>query len=338
MNAKSERKSEASSATPRFVPILTAFRQTASEVTVREPGQRFLGAPRPLASEAQEDWEFAWLSAAAYAKISAGDRPTPSSKAASAAGQLATDPAVAQITDYADAQAALRNARWTAWSDFLDTNLLKKIENSHLRVEVWEKQDPASVAVTFGGTVFKSGKDWKSNLRWFTPAHDDEYTEIVRTFAPAFEKEYLRRANTHKGAYLRGATLYATGHSLGGGLAQQFAYCLPLNPSLPRVTKVYAFDPSPVTGFYSVEVATRNENKNKLLIDRIYERREVLSMVRSLTSVLRRPSAAHPCIRAVRYNLFHTPNLFHIPNPIAAHSIKQLACKLEEARRDSINA
>src|ERR1022692_2969377 len=36
-----------------------------------------------------------------------------------------------------------------------------------------------AVAVAFGGTVFTSGNDWKSNLRWFMPHHKDKYTQIV---------------------------------------------------------------------------------------------------------------------------------------------------------------
>src|SRR5450756_989101 len=81
MNKKVAGQSGVSGAAPRFVPILAALRQKSSEVTVREPGQRFLGAPEPLAAEAEQDWEFAWLSAAAYAKIRGADDPTPSSTA-----------------------------------------------------------------------------------------------------------------------------------------------------------------------------------------------------------------------------------------------------------------
>jgi hypothetical protein len=74
-------------------------------------------------------------------------------------------------------------------------------------------------------------------------------------------------------------------HSLGGGLAQEFAYSLPVGTfDAPRATKVYAFDPSPATGFLSVKRATRNENKKGLKTDRIYERGEVLAILRSITN------------------------------------------------------
>lgn len=121
------------------------------------------------------------------------------------------------------------------------------------------------------------------------------------------------------------ATLYSTGHSLGGGLAQQFAYALPDMQGVPRIQQVYAFDPSPVTGFFSVEKRLRDTNRKGLEIDRIYERGEILAIARSLTSLFWKPSAKAPAIRGVRYNLFYTCN------PVAGHSMKMLAGKLEAA-------
>jgi pimeloyl-ACP methyl ester carboxylesterase len=127
--------------------------------------------------------------------------------------------------------------------------------------------------------------------------------------------------------HLKDATIYSTGHSLGGGLAQQFAYSLPRNSRQRRVAQVYAFDPSPVTGFYSVDAALRDMNKAELCIDRIYERGEVLAILRSLTSLFIKPSASSPSIRGVRYSLFVSVD------PIRSHSILELASKIELAAR-----
>jgi hypothetical protein len=60
-------------------------------------------------------------------------------------------------------------------------------------------------------------------------------------------------------------------------LKSEFAYALPTHVNVPRVKKVFAFNPSPVTGFYSLDVTTRNNNKQDLAIDRICERCEVLA-------------------------------------------------------------
>jgi hypothetical protein len=88
---------------------------------------------------------------------------------------------------------------------------------------------------------------------------------------------------------------------------------------------VFAFDPSPVTGYYSVEKAIREHNRKTLSIDRIYERGEILAIVRSLTSVVVMPSETSPTIRGVRFSLFYPAN------PIAGHSMSELACRLNTA-------
>jgi hypothetical protein len=284
-----------------------AYRQTPNQVVFREPGQRRLGYPQPVGPEAKNDVEFAWLSQAAYQHISDGAE---------------NDPAGCP-----EATAALQNLGWKPWPNFPDAQLLEQMTISHLRVEVWVNPDLKSVAVTFGGTVFKSGKDWKSNLRWFIPFHNDEYTELVKKFAPAFVNEFAKRKEEPQWAFLKDAEIYATGHSLGGGLAQQFAYALPRDARVPRVTKVFAFDPSPVTGFYSLPSAIREYNSQFLFVDRIYERGEILAYLRSIESFVYPPSTRAPVIRQVRYDLFPTHN------PIAGHSIADLACRLYAASR-----
>jgi len=190
-------------------------------------------------------------------------------------------------------------------------------------VEVWQRREPPAVAVSFGGTVFNNPEDWLSNLRWFIPVHDDEYSKVVRNLGPAFVAEFVSRAGRPGGEFLRKATIYATGHSLGGGLAQQFAYSMPNTDGVQRVGQVYAFDPSPVTGFYSVPVSLRDINKQNLLIDRIYEQGEILASLRSVMTLIYPPTATAPSIRAVRYSLFYPAT------PLAGHSIAELACGLQ---------
>jgi hypothetical protein len=285
-----------------------AYRQKPDEVTTREPGERFLGAPHPLFQEAHEDLDFALLSQAAY--------------------QRKLDAKEVAVGECVDADALLQKMGWMLWPDFPDTKLLHQIAKFHLRVEIWSNASRNAVAVTFGGTVFTNIADWKANLRWFIPRHQDEYTVVVRTFGRDFITDYLGRSKRPDFAFLRNADIFSTGHSLGGGLAQEFAYSLPDHANVPRVKKVFAFDPSPVTGFYSVGQHLRDHNKQTLAIDRIYERGEVLAILRSLTSFFYVPSASHPTIRQVRYNLFQTWN------PITGHSIAELVCKLHDVCSD----
>lgn len=301
------------------IPIWRALFQKSNQVASREPGERFLGHLRPVAEEARTDREFAWLSQAAYGR-SVGDK-----KKGLIEWLFDVIPGKSRREVNPNGESILRGCGWTRWPDFAPQDVLIQMKTSHLRVEVWIKDEPPSIVVAFGGTVFTSGKDWKSNLRWFLPKHKDEYSQIVDLFGPAFVSELCLRNRESKWAHLRNAPIFSTGHSLGGGLAQQFAYSLPTNSDVPRVAQVFAFDPSPVTGFYSVGKALRDTNKANLRIDRIYERGEILAIVRSLTSFFVKPSANSPRIRGVRYSLFYPAD------PIRGHSMLELASKIETA-------
>ena len=119
-----------------------AFAQKSTEVFVRKPGHRFLEGPQPVIEEAIRHREFAWLSVAAYARLPTG---------------------FGQATE---ADVKLKAAGWKAWEDFPDNKLTKQFKAVHLRVEIWDKKEPPSVAVAFGGNVFDNPLDWRSNLRW----------------------------------------------------------------------------------------------------------------------------------------------------------------------------
>ncbi|HXR91280.1 MAG TPA: hypothetical protein VN750_13495 [Steroidobacteraceae bacterium] len=296
------------------IPVLRALAQSPAEVVVRRPGQRFLSAPLPIAPYAASHWEFAWLSLAAY-----GATPAARKRAAREAhkSRARTAPDGTPLAPR-DPIAILGAAGWDRWPPFGRPSVWQQIEDAHLRVEVWESRARGAVAVAFGGTVFNNEKDWLSNLRWFVPDPNDEYTQVVRTFVGSFCDEYRRRFPGNERP-----AVFSTGHSLGGGLAQQFAYALPLEEGVPRIKAVYAFDPSPVTGYFSVPRALRDENKRNLFIDRVYERGEILALVRSLLNLIYATPAHHPAIRSVRYSLFYGWN------PLAEHSIVQLANKID---------
>jgi pimeloyl-ACP methyl ester carboxylesterase len=295
----------------RSLPFIRGLFQSQSEVTVRFPGRRFLSEPLHLKPYAEEHWEFAWLAAAAYVHTPAGQEEQRTARMAA--------------EDTVDPLAELRQYGWDLWANFPDGPLRTIMDQTHLRVEVWEKRSSSTIAVSFGGSIFNNRMDWRSNLRWFLPAHRDAYSDVVQTFAPAFARELYARFIRDAGEDLKKVRVVSVGHSLGGGLAQQFAYCLDPKDPVPRVAKVYAFDPSPVTGFFSVDETIRKLNSRGLKIDRIYERGEILAIARSLTSALWKPAARNPEIRGIRYNLFS------VVNPIAGHSIIRMAVKLAAA-------
>lgn len=285
-----------------------AFWQLPNQVVVRRPGQRMFGAPETIERIAREDLPFVLLSQAAYER-------KPDAKQVKAG---AFDP-----------DEVLQQRGWARWPDFGGSELQVEIQKVHLRAEVWWHLQEKKVAVAFGGTVFTNIKDWKANLRWFLPHEDDEYTVIVKSFGRAFEKEYLDKVKQAGWQASEHIHLFSTGHSLGGGLAQEFAYSLPINDAIPRISKVYAIDPSPVTGFYSVQKDVREVNVLQLDIDRIFERGEILAVLRSIVSLFVPPRRKSPTIRQIRYNLFPTWD------PITGHSIAEFAFKLNEELRKS---
>jgi hypothetical protein len=308
---------------------IAVFRQTEKQVFRRRGGDRTLVGPYPVSDEAILAWQFALLSVAAYGRSNPKRQPMPQGTIVGALIHRVTERTIRLFrktpipTPNVDGQ--LNDAGWTRWTHFPDPKLEAEMTISHLRAEVWQREASSSVAVAFGGTVATSGKDWLSNFRWFIPHHKDEYTEIVSRFGPDFVASFALRRQNPENAFLANASIFSTGHSLGGGLAQQFAYSLPADPSVPRIFEVFAFDPSPVTGYFSVDPVLRDTNKVGLQIGRIYERGEILAILRSFTSLVIKPSAVDPVIRGARFNLFKARN------PIAGHSIEELASAMRNA-------
>ena len=151
----------------------------------------------------------------------------------------------------------------------------------HLRAEVWSNAKTNQVVVAFGGTAGSSLYDWQANLRWILGFFEskDEYTVLTTSFVPTFVAEYLRRETEPEWGWLKGANVISTGHSLGGGLSQRFAYSLQAKSGIPTVKEVYAFDPSPVSGKRSSPEFA--EQAKGLTIYRIYNRGEILASLRS---------------------------------------------------------
>ncbi len=168
------------------------------------------------------------------------------------------------------------------------------------------------IAFAFRGTDFKSPADWHANLRWFLPGRD-QYDELAERVPQVIaESKALADRQLHDDLAAEGRSrlnpgwqIVATGHSLGGGLAQMFAY------KSAEVNGAVAFDPSPVTAFTSC-VADHEVNCN-VPVWRVYERGEILSYVRAVTRLF---YALSENITELEFNLMGG-------NPILNHSIRR---------------
>lgn len=247
--------------------------QTEDQVFKRERGET-LSPWKSTAEASSEHWPYAWASVAAYQDPDDPKR-----------GPL-------QTTQECPApNSLLKSQQWVLWNELPQLKpksadpRADKIYKVHLRPQVWANRTLGIVIVAFGGTAFKSLEDWKANLRWFIDPiaePEDAYFVLSHDFIPWFVEAYNAKSATDDGAWLKSATIVAAGHSLGGGLAQRFAYSLRKDQGVPRVETVYAFNPSPVSGKRGVP--SWEENAKGLTIYRIYNRGEFLATIRSILS------------------------------------------------------
>jgi pimeloyl-ACP methyl ester carboxylesterase len=190
-----------------------------------------------------------------------------------------------------------------------------------LGVQIWARKGarcPEAV-IAFRGTMGGDKGDWESNFHWILrafPGYDqyDQVRDHVRDFIGHIERDKC---------YRKGQTeIIAVGHSLGGGLAQLAAY------SDRRIRRVYAFDPSMVTGFYSVDPPNRDRNVQGLGIERVYEFGEVLAYGRLIMLHTIPLSPCNPRVVSVRFRVFQGA-------PIALHSLTDLDNGLLRVARGS---
>ena len=178
-----------------------------------------------------------------------------------------------------------------------------------LEYHVWRRMDGGcrEVVIAFRGTDRGDVGDWRSNFRWLHRLRPqfDQYAQVQAHMVD------IVKTMTDGGCAAPGIAFASVGHSLGGGLAQQAAY------AHPRIRYVYAFDPSPVTGFFDISAAIREANTVGLGIDRVYERGEILSLPRQIVMAFYPPASCNPRVRFVRFNVL-------MGSPIEQHSMDGL--------------
>jgi hypothetical protein len=296
--------------------------QPRDQVLIRDPGKRMYNAPVPVAAEASEEQAYAVLAANVY--VGQWGDPV---NATSQSGPTVQEANRAACEDI-QRRLPMPLAGWHRWKQFPSDALVKEAHKTGLYFEVWET-DAASpqLAVVFRGT--DGWNDWLSNLRWFfwltrfIPAYEDQYHMVSRMVGQEFSARVKENGARYQDA--KKPKLVSIGHSLGGGLAQHFAYSLPPDTLVPRVSHVYAFDPSPVTGWSTVKPEIREGNASGLNTDRVFEHGEILAYVRLVLSYVYPPPGSNPSVTEIRYNFKESLN------PFSSHSMRQLACDLTSA-------
>lgn len=317
-----------------------SFGQDANEVLIRDPKVGHYSEPSPAIDAARIHWEFAAMSENAYqeGRASVAAKRSEFQRSLSYSNEISKEAFDAACRDETLA-IPLRN--WKKW-DFPSAPLQMRMLREGMYLEVLERdEDPHTIVAVFEGTNFSELPDWKANLRWFLrfiPGYRDQYTIAAGDVADEFYDEIASRIKKNQ-AVLREGKLYsssghpvsivATGHSLGGSLAQHFAYTFrqePVDSMGLKVSEVFAFDPSPVTGWFSAADPPRTYNATNLIVNRMFEHGEVLSYLRLLTSRLA-VSEENPAIWEYRYNFKKEVNV------IKNHSMRRLACGLIQAAR-----
>lgn len=317
----------------------SSFSKNAHEVLIRDPMAGHYSEPFPAKDTAQIHWEFAVMSENAYqeGRVLEAAKRTEFQRSLIYSNELSEDVFYATCPDKSLA-IPLRN--WKKWN-FPSVSLQKKMRRIGMYLEVLERdEEPHTIAIVFEGT--DDFIDWLTNLGIlrFIPFVDDQYTVVVKKVAAEFHDEIASRIKRNE-AVIREGNLYSlsghpirivsTGHSLGGGLAQQFAYAFKQDPADsmgPKVSEVFAFNSSTITGWFSTSDPPRTYNATSLIVNRIFEHGEILAYLRLFASHLTAITAENPAIWQYRYNFIKGK-----ANIIENHSMRKLACNLAlEAR------
>lgn len=228
-----------------------------------------------------------------------------------------------------DAERVLRT-EWVVWEEIpqlvhTHTELARDMADAHLRVRVYSNRRLNKVVVAFGGT--DGVMDMISNFRWFLPSNLDQYDVLRIKFVPMFKELWDDKKTSQDYSWLNSAELVSTGHSLGGGLAQGFAYAA-RDVQLP-IKRAVVFNPSPVTG--KRDVSNYRQLSKFISVDRIYNRGEILAGIRAAFNVTIKPGTEDAMFTDYRYAFdwkWYT-NITH--GIFKAHALYPLACSMTKA-------
>ena len=179
-----------------------------------------------------------------------------------------------------------------------------------------EKQThPVLVVIAFRGTEntrLQWGSDWMDNILSATGIAPRQYVSAIDRLKVTMAA--LAELKEKRAALGQNLEIYAAGHSLGGGLAQQAAYLY------EEITAVFAFNSSPVTNWTQLVLwdEGRHIKNPDPTVFRVEQQGEFLDYVRFVTT------------RATSRMLGRTDIEFNFgaAGPFKGHSIAALSCHL----------
>ena len=169
--------------------------------------------------------------------------------------------------------------QWKRWTPPANDSVLPCFEKSGLYYETYIYEDDGGkieeAVISFRGTENRLSQffsDWGTDIAAIFGFEPKEY-ELARKQIPLVIKKLLARFDEDG----REIKIYATGHSLGGGLAQQAGY-------LSRdIKEVFTFNTSPVTNWSQLRLLGAVKNGYPI-IHRVYHGGEFLEKIRFIST------------------------------------------------------
>lgn len=225
---------------------------------------------------------------------------------------------------------ATHNGKWKRWVPTHSINALTPINSTipadacwsdksglYYETYVLEREGKIVKAViAFRGTENRLGqtfRDWRSNISAFFGFEPEQYA-AARQRLPTLIKALRESFIKHDGK----PRIYATGHSLGGGLAQQAGYMS------TDIFEVFTFNTSPVTNWS--HLALDGEVRNAYpIIHRVYHGGEFLENARFVST----------SVTNARFGRHDVGVQLDMRSPVGGHSIQLMACEFARSILES---